>query len=277
MKLLKETSNLSTDNITILKNIIDEVRDDINKGNWISVYDAIDKLDLDNNKVKYNLFNIINDTLIKLDIDPIKVNSSYIDNLNVDDVLQVDFDDNSVFLEHEDADGQFTTYGYNKNRLKSLLKLKNIDLDNDIDIWFKFASIHIRNLSIVSSDGTKVDLNRSDEDLDGLNEERVFYDLLNTPADIRVELTKSGKLISSDSNNIHNFIYDIANSDPDARSLYCWIKDFTLHLGSGVEKTLSLYSDWYWFGSDGAWIADDICKLCEPYIIDYFKSLLGIK
>ena len=84
-------------------------------------------------------------------------------------------------------------------------------------------------------------------------------------------------IINHRSNHLFSFIYDIANSDPYARSLYCWIKDFTLHLGSGVEKTLSLYSDWYWFGSDGAWIADDICKLCEPYIIDYFKSLLGIK
>ena len=115
MKLLKESSLSLEDNV-LIKTALKACKDQINEGNWQSVYDYADGLV---EKDALRLYDMITFYLVKLGIDPIEANKDWI--------LSDDFYDAFDYPEW-DMEPYGSIVFTDKTRLHSLLRSRNIDL-----------------------------------------------------------------------------------------------------------------------------------------------------
>lgn len=252
MKLLKESSLSLEDNV-LIKTALKACKDQINEGNWQSVYDYADGLV---EKDALRLYDMITFYLVKLGIDPIEANKDWI--------LSNDIYDAFDYPEW-DMDPYGSIVFTDKTRLHSLLRSRNIDLC----IYYSLNDYKDPSrLRIISSaDGFEVHPDSADDE--------TINKLYKNISNLNI-VDGADNLITEDEDQIENFIDAIREGDWE----YYWARDLEVSLKvNGNEEIFENphnFDDWVFldYGTQEE-VGNEVIEIAGEMLTKYLMSLIG--
>ena len=214
MKLLKESIDSK------LKDILNnpKVVYAVNNGNWQFLYDVIDPWKPDSGE----LYEAITDILVKLNINPLLANKNYIEkNQNDMGTCFTDYDDDWMFYNTTDCD-----IGLDENeRLYHLLKANGIEVS--VNLCFEEV---VPSASFTLTNDKDIRMNLNDWDYG----DAAYWDAVNNSikdGTLKLIVTKTGKLITDDSNQLDIFTAYLR----DGEDYYRWGHNLMINLKIGEE------------------------------------------